>query len=289
MGIRCGSALSTTVTAVAALAFACPAGASQLVGFNASNVGLQVDPVGASVSFVSGGVSKRLYASGAVNARHPSTGPQVAFSVRPGGAVRGACGGYDGPPLPWLVAACKAPDGSYWALQSWQRRLPNYGLTPSGTLGAWELRLSHWRGQVARLEIELDWSYRRFVHVYGRLTYSGLGVYGFRATRWGEPLDDYGRNIYVDTFGSAYGAGWKRENSFLAHRPNGVFCYGFYPHAGRPAGNGSRYRATVIGPGVTPDVSWEGTDPGPFDLARDRAAAGEQRRLFAGDRLCRPR
>ena len=26
--------------------------------------------------------------------------------------------------------ACKAPDGSYWALQSWQRMLPNLGYAP---------------------------------------------------------------------------------------------------------------------------------------------------------------
>jgi len=41
------------------------------------------------------------------------------------------------------------------------------------------------------------------------------------------PLDSYGRNVFVDTFGSAYGPGWKRENSFLTHGPGGAFCYGF--------------------------------------------------------------
>jgi hypothetical protein len=25
-----------------------------------------------------------------------------------------------------------------------------------------------------------------------------------------------------------YGAGWKRENSFVPHNPTGAFCYGFY-------------------------------------------------------------
>src|SRR3954465_3277343 len=29
---------------------------------------------------------------------------------------KNACGRYDGPALPLLVKACKAPDGSYWAL-----------------------------------------------------------------------------------------------------------------------------------------------------------------------------
>src|SRR5262249_32372333 len=41
------------------------------------------------------------------------------------------CGRYDGPPLAWLVTACKAPDGTYWAVQSWQRLLPDYGVTPT--------------------------------------------------------------------------------------------------------------------------------------------------------------
>jgi hypothetical protein len=43
------------------------------------------------------------------------------------------------------------------------------------------------------------------------------------------PLDSFGRNIYVDTFSSPYGAGWKRDNRFLTHNAKGSFCYGFFP------------------------------------------------------------
>ena len=43
---------------------------------------------------------------------------------------KNACAPYDGPALPYLVAACKAPDGTYWALQSWQRALPLLGFDP---------------------------------------------------------------------------------------------------------------------------------------------------------------
>src|SRR5262249_17027245 len=32
-------------------------------------------------------------------------------------SFHGSCRKYDGPPLAWLVTACNAPDGSYWALQ----------------------------------------------------------------------------------------------------------------------------------------------------------------------------
>lgn len=43
----------------------------------------------------------------------------------------------------------------------------------------------------------------------------------------------------------------------------------------------------MTGPGVTPDVLWEGAAPGPYDVRADAAANAEQRRMLAGDRLCR--
>ena len=113
------------------------------------------------------------------------------------------CGAYDGLPLGWLVKACKAPDGSYGALEAWQRGLPNYGVAPTSAQSAWELYLSHWTGELPVLTIKLDWSYRRFQHLYGSFVYQGSGVLGFRSTRGGMPLDTYGRNLYVDTFGRA--------------------------------------------------------------------------------------
>jgi hypothetical protein len=170
-----------------------------------------------------------------------------------------------------LVAACQAPDGSYWALQTWQRELPNYGVRPTAREAAWELRLSHWLGPLAELTVWPDWVYGgRFHGVFGRLMYGGSPVYGFRATRSGAPLDGYGRNLYLDTYNSAYGSGWRRENALLAHRASGLFCYGFYPfstprRATAIAGHGARYRLTVPGPGVTPDVRWEADGLPNFD------------------------
>jgi hypothetical protein len=164
--------------------------------------------------------------------------------------------------------------------------LPNYGRNPTAKQAVAELRLSHWSGPLAQLEIKTDWAYRKYHHLYGRLTYRDKPVYGFATTSSGAPSDAHGRNIFVDTFDSAYGPGWRRENSFVTHNPTGAFCYGFYPRAGRPTGNGKRYRATVVGPGVTPDVVWEGPSPGPYDAARDKAANAEQRKLFAGDKQC---
>jgi hypothetical protein len=214
--------------------------------------------------------------------------PQISFLLdyRGRGFRGGTCPRYDGPPLAWLIHACKAPDGSYWALQAWQRLKPNFG----GASGARELRLSHWTGPLPQLWLKFDWAYRqRFDHLYGALTYAGAGVHGFSSTSSGVPLDSYGRNVFVDTFDSRYGRGWRRENGFLTHAPNGSFCYGFYPHGSRPVGKGSRYRATVIGPGVTPDVMAQRPAPGPFNADRERAANDEQRRLFSGSLPCRSR
>ena len=263
---------------------------SELIGRDATDVRLQVDATShALVSFRSGGSARTVSAWGAVDAREPSrTQPQVAFSLTVGGHIGpNVCSKYRGPPLAWSVAACTAPDGTHWAVQAWQRTLPNYGAPPSAETGAQELRLSHWTGPLPVLEIATDWSYRRFHHLYGRLTYRGRPVFGFRSTRYGAPLDAYGRNVYLDTLGSGYGAGWKRENSFLAHNPGGTFCYGFYPHGAKGSGQGTRYRATVIGPGVVPDVMWQGAAPGAFDPAQDGEANAAQRMLFAGDRLCK--
>ncbi len=70
--------------------------------------------------------------------------------------------------------------------------------------------------------------------------------------------------------------------------PTGTFCYGFYPHEARPEGNGTAYRATAIGTGVTPDVYWEAPALGPYDPAADKIANDEQRVVSVADPGCRP-
>jgi hypothetical protein len=215
-----------------------------------------------------------------------------------------ACAPYDGPELPWFVTACKAPDGSYWALQSWQRMLPNLGLDPwKPEQSVWELHLSHWMGPLPELDIDLDWVMtQKARHLFGTLSYLDKPVYGFASSASGNPSDTYGRNVYLDVLNApGYGPGWKRENSFLAHNPGGNFCYGFYAHkpypgypeGDRPAGHGEAYRATVIGPGVLPDVMWQGTDIGDWNKADAEKVAWEQQmnalgdQLAANDKLCR--
>ena len=286
-----------------ALALAVPLGAdaSQLVDRNAIGVKLQVNRRGqALLTYYARGQVRHVLAWGAVNAVPPTAGrPQTAFRLDYSGGwgtyrrdvwktFRNVCRPYSGPVLAWFVTACTAPDGSHWALQAWQRELPNYGIAPTGVQASWELRLSHWRGALPVVTIGVDWAYRRYDHLFGSFLYDGLPVYGFRSTSIVSPLDRFGRNVYVDTLDSSYGPGWRRENSFLTHSGTGTFCYGFYPHGVRPPGKGTRYRATVIGPGVTPDVTWEGTAPGAYDSVVDRQMADVQRALVGTDPLCRP-
>src|SRR4051794_22996251 len=180
--------LATLLAAVAvALAATTVAGASQLIDRDATHVTLAANAKGeAMVAYSAGGKVKHVLVWGAVNALTPTRArKQVSFSLDYSGGYGkyhkngywntfgGGCAAYDGPALAWKVAACKAPDGSYWALQAWQRALPDYGLTASVAQAQTELRLSHWTGDTAHLEISTDWSYRKYDHLFGTYTYGG--------------------------------------------------------------------------------------------------------------------
>jgi hypothetical protein len=289
------------------------ASASQLIARNTSSERIEVSSSGrALITYHGQGRLQRVLVWGAVNARPPTPEvPQSRFRVDYSGgwrshgkavwkSLRNVCGAYRGPQLPYLVAACTTRDGSHWALQKWERSQANFGLPPwKAGHAAWELRVSHWSGPVAQLEVWQDWSYGgRWHHLFGRLTYRGAPVFGFATTPSGQPLDGYGRVVYVDTLDSAYGSGWRRENGFVARNPDGTFCYGFVPHVAtdgerRPPGNGRRYRVAVSGPGVTPDVMWEGAGLADFDRSDPDDVAYEarmnalQRTLMARSSPCR--
>jgi hypothetical protein len=213
-----------------------------------------------------------------------------------------ACRTYDGPPLADAVAACKAPDGSYWALQQWQPNLPHRGYAPyrAGQTD-WELDVSHWTGALAELEVHADWAFSGQAHnLFGRLLYDGVPVHGFHTTKGGGPQDRYGRSLYIDTLDSAYGPGWKRETSIVFRNPTGVFCYSFWPthdvslpgRPARPAGFGRAYRIEVLGPGVTPNLDVRVDDPGVWDpsdpakVALETQMKARQLQLSQGDRFC---
>ena len=294
--------LVIAVVAAAACCVGQPASASQLIDRDATDVQLAVNTKGeALLTYHAGGQLKHVLAWGALNAIAPTRArKQTAFQLDYSGGYgryhrdywqtfQNSCTPYSGPSLIWAVAACTASDGTFWALQSWQRDLPDLGVHPTVAQAAWELRLSHWSGPIAQLDIQTDWAYRRYDQLFGTLLYDSQPQHGFGSTSGGQPLDTFGRNIYLDTDNSAYGPGWKRENSFLTHTPTGAFCYGVFPHQNgstRPAGKGSNYRATVIGPGVTPDVTWEGPAPGAYNRQSDAQANNAIRAL--NDPLCKP-
>ena len=305
---------SALFCAFVALVVAFPAGAAEIVTRNAKQIKLSTDNQGrAMVSYFQRGRMWHVFYSGAINAREPSRSvKQVKLKVDYSGGrgewrhFKNTCRPYDGPELAWFITACKAQDGSYWALQAWQRMLPNVGYIPwKHEQKVWELHISHWTGELPQLEVYQDWVYGgRFHEVFGRATYRGKPIYGFKTTSSGKPLDTYGRLLFVDTFDSAYGPGWRRENSFVAHKPSGMFCYGFYPYSTygnyphqrseRVTGNGKRYRITLSGPGVTPDVTWTGnglvdydpTVPELFDWEQQMTSLVREMAAKYGENLC---
>jgi hypothetical protein len=200
------------------------------------------------------------------------------------------CKKYTGPKLAFGVAACDAPDGSYWALQQWRRRLPDYGVEPNAQQSSAELHLAHWTGALPVLKVATDWSYHRWQHLFGTYTYDGKAVFGFGSTSTGQPLDSFGRNVYLDSKNSNYidGKGtWMRVNSWLTHESTGAWCYGVSPHGSADrTGAGSEYRLTIIGPGVTPDVSVTVKSPGAYNATAD--AAQNTKIAALHDTLCRP-
>ena len=115
-------------------------------------------------------------------------------------------------------------------------------------VGARELRIAHWRGDAAQLEIHTtgakdhDGRGRHWHHLFGRYTYNGAGVYGShqrhrRAARRRPQL-------YVDSLDADYGPGWRRVNAFVSRRPRPVLLE-FGPKLGLAA---PRPRPTRAGP-----------------------------------------
>ena len=317
--VNCARLVLLLSTLVALLLPAGAGASEQFADMNLRTPTLKVNSKGqALVEYTTEqGLRRHVLMWGAVNANHPVRGVnQVRFRRDFSGGLAtykravwkrftNACRRYDGPTLAYFVAGCKAPDGSYWALQSWQRRLPLLGFDPWLPIqDDYELHLSHWSGPLPVLEGYVNWTYGlQHQGVFGRLSYLGQPVFGFASSSEGNPRDRYSRNVYIDTFDSAYGAGWKRESGILTHQQTGTFCHSFVPgqrpFAGypsqtpRPAAPGSRYRIIVMGPGVTPVLMWEasglpsfnGGDPNHTAVESQANAAFD--RVMADDRICR--
>jgi hypothetical protein len=282
---------------LAALALVPVAAASQPLGdLNVTGLTLAVDAQGRALLTYhrEDGAVRHVLAWGAINARAPSrTVPQVAFQFDYSGGWKtyghqiastftNRCGPYDGPALPYLVTACKAPDGTYWAVQAWQRLLPMRGFAPwLPDQGKLEFHLSHWSGPLAHLDVSQNWTYGgRWQGLFGRLTYAGSPVFGYKTPSVTKRGDGYARYVYIDAHDSVYGAGWKHDAAKVIHLANGAFCYSFVPQVPPPGypsrtprgpALGDQHRVTVMGPGVTPDVQWLGPTLGSYNAQRDTA------------------
>lgn len=281
---------------------AAPASASQMIGRNARYASLKVGALAgrqvAAVTYYESGSWHHVLVWGAVNARpYSATTPQVAFKVNYSGGYGSVFGANAWKKLhntciaskslkaavAMAVAACNmgSNPNEHWALQTWQRGLPNVGVHPRTSLQrSYELHISHWTGVQPVLWLKWGWANAsggiHYDHLYGLMAFHGNRVYGHSSTSVGNPTDSYGRNIYVDTVNPAWAANgaytqpgnWIRFNGFLTHYPRGDFCASLYKtNLGitRPGYNqGTRYRATAMGPGVTPIVQWMGPPPGNY-------------------------
>ena len=161
---------------ISAVVLAAPASGSELIqDSNAQLLSLRVNGKGeALVTYRrADGSVRHVLAWGAINARAPSEEvPQVRFRWDYAGgwgkyhngkywqtfrkglrAVRRPCAAD-------AVAACKAPNGSYWTVQAWQRRLPLLGFDPwLPAQSGWELHLAHFAGELPKLEVYANWTY----------------------------------------------------------------------------------------------------------------------------------
>ena len=301
----------------ALLAVCLPAGASAsgILGdrdVSAPTIGVNAKGIALVQYTTASGLARHVLVWGAVNAvANPTLGAkQQAFQFDYSGGWKSqknssywktftdGCAPYDGPALPFFVAGCDAPDGSFWALQAWQRNLPMRGFDPwTAQQKAVELHVSHWTGDLPVLEIYQHWTYAdRHQGFFGRLTYLGQPVFGTR-TSSATVSDPFARNIYIDTFDSDYGPGWRHDTAIGTHSGDGGFCYTFVPQAppaGYPStkphgdGLGSQIRVSVMGPGVTPIVQWVGNRLTQIDSTAETDATQRFDSILGADRHCAP-
>lgn len=198
-----------------------PASASIKIAGDARDPVLRVDAAGdAEVSWTTpSGGHESLLISKDGSLRYGGTLPSADVS-RPTGSVT----------LPWQVAVRQTPDGSFYALQSWRRL----------ATGPMELRFSRWKGAPTTLTLRTvccKWGHE---NVEGAATFHGKGIFGFHSTSAGNPLDPYGRNVYLDSF---HAGRWNRMMGILTHAPVGSFSLWI-----RPEWLGTQYRGTIDGP-----------------------------------------
>jgi hypothetical protein len=210
------------LTAIAAGLLSAPAQAALRLESGTTHESMVVDARGrAQVTYTSGGRSKTVVVSG--SSLHRGGHVTASPSARP-----------VTPTVPFALAQVSLPDGEQFALQRLQRA------GQFGALGPEELYLARWRGAPTRLTLTVSGG-----RLCGTVTYHGAPVNGAAHTSSGNPLDDLGRNVYLDALRPT---GWYRLLGVLTH-PRG---FALTLTADR---RGSRYRARVVGPNVAGDLA----------------------------------
>jgi hypothetical protein len=145
--------------------------------------------------------------------------------------------------VPLLQTIRQGRDGTFYALQAWQR-LPGAPV---------ELRFSRWRGLPTQLTLQAICCKWGSENIQGTATFHGRAIFGNHSTPKGVPLDPFGRNVYLDSY---RGDRWQRMMGILTHRPTGFFSLWI-----RHFWLGSQYRGTMIGPNwgwtLAPDAEAE--------------------------------
>jgi hypothetical protein len=183
----------------------------------ATSPALRVDSRGyAEVSWTAGGTRKTQLVPpvGRVLPGGSLSGPDTSTPTRVVG-------------LPFARVVRRTPDGTLWALQTWQAKP---GEAPS-------LRLARWKGSPTQLVLALTGD-----RLEGRVTFQGRPVAGFTTTPEGRRARVY---VYLDCFGCPGSrSGWTRLLG-VAPKADGSFAVRLAPQW-----DGRRYRATVAGPNL---------------------------------------
>ena len=172
--LRCGFATSSSWRRSRPSLLPVGANASTLLDRNARGVTLKVDSKGqAVVSYTARGKKWNVLAWGAVNAIAPAAGSrQVDFKLDYSGGwgtykkdvwktVREHVRHLQGPTARMAGDGVHGEGRLQLGVQSWQRMLPNYGVTPNPNQAVWELRLSHWTGAAPRAHGERELGLRQ--------------------------------------------------------------------------------------------------------------------------------
>ena len=179
--------LAVLFVIVTAVAVPATASASEIIDRNANDVSLKVAQNGqALVSYSARGKRWNVLAWGALNALHPTpAGKQVEFKLD----YSGGYGTYKKRRLEDVQERLPRVRRPRAAVV--RRRLQGVPTAPTGRSSpgsgccrttasrrrpkqsVWELRLSHFRGELPVLTVNLNWAYSKFHHIFGSFTYLG--------------------------------------------------------------------------------------------------------------------